>query len=130
MNIKFLILLAFYFLPKIVLCQSEYLTKSTSDLTKFFLKTDPLDDSLEYIIRKAIIYASKQPSEKEIKNTPAKLWLLRIYFYKSKRSKPLMLIERNGKNLFVEYEPVKTFESDEEALEFAKKKNIKDIELE
>lgn len=43
--------------------------------------------------------------------------------------RPLLLLERNGKKFFVEYEPIKFFETESEAAEFAKANGITDIEL-
>jgi hypothetical protein len=88
------------------------------------------DDSTELIIRRAIIYTRKFPSEDEIKNTKAELWLLRIYFGRGVQARPVLLLRRDGKKFFVEYDTVRKFESQEEALKFANENDIKDIELE
>jgi hypothetical protein len=84
----------------------------------------------EYIIRKILIYKGKRPTEEELKETKAKLWLLQIFYKFRGKASRVMQIEREGKKIIVEVEPKKTFADETEALEYAKQNGITDIKLE
>jgi|SRR4030095_10616219 len=89
----------------------------------------PNETGTEYIIRKALLYTGKKPTKKELKNTKPKIWLLKIFYEARGGATRLIQIEREGKSIMVEFQPVRTFENEAEALEYAKEKGITDIDF-
>lgn len=77
-----------------------------------------------YIIRKMKIFNKMNPTEDEIKNTQEKFWLLKLYFYPRNISSPVIEIEKDGEKVFAEYDAIKDFGSEEEAIQFVKENNI------
>ncbi len=84
----------------------------------------------ELIIRKMKYYPKKKIDKEEFKNTPVKYWVLKIFFYPRGIASQVIKITRFGKDKFVEFTGYKSFDTEEEVMEFAKLNNIKDIKLE
>jgi len=84
----------------------------------------------EFIIRKAAIYKGKKPTKEELENTSAKIWLLEVFHKSGPIASRIIEITRNGKKIFLPFEPLRTFDSEEKALEYARQSGITDIELE
>jgi hypothetical protein len=107
-----------YFYPSTGIIKGEEINKPKETLKS------------EYIIRKALLYKGKKPTEEELKNTKAQLWLLQVFYYSRGGAARLIKIERDGKTMMVEFDAVKTFKNEDEALEYAKQNGITDINLE
>lgn len=86
-----------------------------------------VDSSSFYIIRKMKLYKKKRPTDDEIKNETEKIYLLRVYSEKGNIARLVIEIEKNGKKMFLEFDAVRVFKDEDEALEFAKNNGIKDI---
>lgn len=91
----------------------------------------PLDivSDEELIIRKMKYYPKKKIDKEELKNTPVKYWVLKIFYYPRGIASQVIKITRNGKDKFVEFTGYKSFDTEEEVMEFARLNNIKDIKL-
>jgi len=87
-------------------------------------------DSSELIIRKLTIYSGKRPSTEEKENAKEKYWLIRIHFNRGISASRVIDLERDGKKLYLEYDPIMSFETSVEAIEYAKKNGIVDILIE
>jgi len=83
----------------------------------------------EFIIRKAALYKGKKPTKEELENTTAKIWLLEVFHKSGPIASRIIEITRNGKKIFLPFEPLRTFDSEEKALEYARQSGITDIEL-
>jgi hypothetical protein len=84
----------------------------------------------ELIIRKMKYYPKKRIDEEELKNTPMKFWVLKIFYYPRGIASMVIDVERNGEKLIVEFEGYKSFDTEEEVMEFARVNRITDIILE
>lgn len=88
------------------------------------------NDSTELILRKLKIYSGKRPVT-EVKENPKELyWVLRIHFNRRISASRVIDLVRDGKKLYLEYDPVISFETLTEVLDYAEKNGIKDIVLE
>ncbi|MFI5211583.1 MAG: hypothetical protein ACHQIH_01770 [Ignavibacteria bacterium] len=83
-----------------------------------------------FIIRKAQLYKGMKPTKEEIENKGPKLWLIQIYYESRKGASRLMKVMHDGKEIMVQFEPVRTFKDEEEAMKYAKENSITDIKLE
>lgn len=109
---------------------SEYLYSSNSTIKGEDINKSNETLKSEYIIRKALLYKGKKPTDEELKNTKAQLWLLQIFYYSRGGASRIIKIERDGKTMMVEFDAVKTFKDEAEALEYAKLNGITDINME
>jgi hypothetical protein len=89
-----------------------------------------LAGNTELIIRKMKLYPKKRIDEEELKNTPVKFWVLKIFYYPRGIASMVIEVERNGEKLMVEFEGYKSFDTVEEVMEFARVNKITDIKLE
>lgn len=87
------------------------------------------EDSVVYAVKKMIIYNSKKPSKEEIENTVERVWLIRIFLYKGVQARPVIDIVLNGKMKHLEFEPVKAFDTESDALRYADGKEIRNVIL-
>lgn len=84
----------------------------------------------ELIIRKMKYYPKQKFNKEEFDNTPVKYWVLKVMYYHGGMARPVIEVERDGKKMFLEYDAYKSYETEEEVLEFAKVNKITDIILE
>ena len=84
----------------------------------------------EYIIRKALIYKGMKPTKEELEITVPRIWLIEIFYYSTGGASRIMKVSRDGEEITVEYNPVQTFNSESEALEYANRNGITDVKLE
>lgn len=82
------------------------------------------------IVRKMKYYPNKRVDEQELANTPVKYWVLQVYNYHGGIAKPVIEVDLNGEKRFLEYNAYKSFETEEEVLEFARINGVTDIVLE
>lgn len=82
------------------------------------------------IIRKMKYYSNKRVDEQELANTPVKYWVLQVYNYHGGIAKPVIEVNLNGEKRFLEYSAYKSFETEEEVLEFARINGVMDVVLE
>ena len=93
-----------------------------------------MNDSIEDIIR--VIsppHCARGPTRCELckealKNS--KICLLRLYSNGSEVSRPVIEVVREGERMFLPFDVMKYFESKEDALEYAKKHSISDVDIE
>lgn len=115
--------------------------KQVKDYSYLNLSTPSIDGELinpppdmprgetELIIRKMKYYPKQKFNKEEFDNTPVKYWVLTVFFYHGGIARPVIEVERNGKKMFLEYDAYKSFETEEEVLEFAKVNGVTDIVL-
>ena len=60
----------------------------------------------------------------------SKICLLRLYSNGSEVSRPVMEVTREGERMFFPFDVMKYFESKDDALEYAKKHSISDVDIE
>lgn len=82
------------------------------------------------IIRKMKYYPKKRIDEQELANTPVKYWVLQVYNYYGGVARPVIEVNTGGVKRFLEYDAYKSFDTEEEVLEFAKINGVKDVVLE
>lgn len=115
--------------------------KKVKDYSYLNLNTPSIDGELinpppdmpsgntELIIRKMKYYPKQKFNKEEFENTPVKYWVLKVMYYHGGIARPVIEVERDGKKMFLEYDAYKSFETEEEVLEFAKVNGITDIIL-
>ncbi|MBS1514296.1 MAG: hypothetical protein JSS63_04665 [Bacteroidetes bacterium] len=98
------------------------------------LMNAPKDDfpigSEELIIRKMKYYPKQKFVQEEYDKIPVKYWVLKVYYYPGGIARQMIEVERNGKKSMLEFDAYKSFDTEEEVLEFAKVNGITDIKLE
>lgn len=112
---------------KLVLTRQNYYIHSSNELM-YGLENQPVNKSY-YVIRKAMMYKGMKPTKEELKNKEPHLWLLQVFFKSRIGASRTMKIVMDGKEILVQYQPVRTFKDEAEALEYAKENSITDIKL-
>lgn len=82
------------------------------------------------IIRKMKYYPKQKFIQAEYDAIPVKYWALRVFNYSTGIGRPLIKVSFLGEADMLEYEGYKSFDTKEEALEFAKVNGITDVVLE
>lgn len=110
----------------------SYLNLNTPSIDGELINPPPdmLRGETELIIRKMKYYPKQKFNKEEFDNTPVKYWVLKVMYYHGGIARPVIEVERDGKKMFLEYDAYKSFENEEEVLEFAKVNWITDIILE
>ncbi len=110
----------------------SYLNLNTPSIDGELINPPPdmLRGETELIIRKMKYYPKQKFNKEEFDNTPVKYWVLKVMYYHGGMARPVIEVERDGKKMFLEYDVYKSFETEEEVLEFAKVNKITDIILE
>ncbi len=84
----------------------------------------------QLVIRKMKYYPKEKFDQAEYDETPVKYWVLTVFMYHTGMAHQTMEIEYLGRKMNVEFEGYKSFDTEEEVMEFAKANNISDIKLE
>jgi hypothetical protein len=113
---------------KLVLTRQNYYTNSSNEYM-YGLENQP-GIKKYYVIRKATLYKGMKPTKEELENNGPQLWLLQVFFESRIGASRTMKIVKDGKEIIVQYDAVRTFKNDEEALEYAKENSITDVKLE
>jgi hypothetical protein len=82
------------------------------------------------IIRKMKFVPKKRVDEEELAKIPVKYWVLQVYNYHGGIARPVIEVNTGGVKRYLEFDAYKSFETEAEALEFAKLNSITDIVLE
>jgi hypothetical protein len=82
------------------------------------------------IIRKMKFVPKKRVDEEELAKISVKYWVLQVYNYHGGIARPVIEVNIGGEKRFLEYDAYKSFDTEAEALEFAKLNSITDIVLE
>lgn len=86
--------------------------------------------SEELIIRKMKFYPKQKFVQEEYDKIPVKYWVLKVLYYPGVIARQVIEVERDGKKRMLEFDAYKSFDTEEEVLEFAKVNGITDIKLE
>ncbi|MBN8571320.1 MAG: hypothetical protein J0M18_16990 [Ignavibacteria bacterium] len=89
-----------------------------------------IDSPTMLILRKMKYYPKQKFVQEEYDATPVKYWVLKVFMYHTGIARPMIEIDFLGNKSMEEYEGFKSFDTEEEALEFAKVNNVMDIILE
>ncbi|RPI16202.1 MAG: hypothetical protein EHM58_12450 [Ignavibacteriae bacterium] len=123
-NTKCLLKLTYIDNKKIIFEKQDSYFYSSGDVIPGELINAPVTEDLyKLIIRRAPKQKSMKAPESE-----EKISLLKIYFkVKEHATRPTIEYEENGVKTWLVYDVIRTFESEEEALNYAKENNITDI---
>jgi hypothetical protein len=96
------------------------------------LKTDPIkyEPGEMLIIRKMRYYPKQKLDTEEYMNTPVKYWVLRVYKAPMGIARQMIEVEQDGPKVMLEYDAYKSFDTEEEVMEFAKVNGVTDVVLE
>lgn len=114
----------------LVLTRQNFFIHSSNEEIKGIDNPPNVISISHFIIRKAQLYKGMKPTKEEIENKGPKLWLIQIFFKSRGIASRTMKVMLAGKMVTVEFEPVRTFKDEEEALGYAKENSITDIKLE
>ena len=109
----------------------SYLAKTETYGERISLPKDDLPIGMEeLIIRKLKFYPKQKFVQEEYDKIPVKYWVLKVLYYHGGIARQMIEVERDGKKRMLEFDAYKSFDTEEEVLEFAKVNGITDIKLE
>jgi hypothetical protein len=114
----------------LVLTRQNFFIHSSNEEIKGLDNPPNVISISHFIIRKAQLYKGMKPTKEEIENKGPKLWLIQIYYESRKGASRLIKVMHEGKEIMVQFEPVRTFKDEEEALKYATENSITDIKME
>jgi len=86
--------------------------------------------TVQYVIRKMKYYPKQKFNQAEYDAVPVKYWVLKVFNYPTGEAHMMIEVTVLGEKSFQEYEGYKSFDTEAEALEYAKANGITDIKLE
>lgn len=114
----------------LVLSRQNYYIHSSIEEIKGLNNLPNIISKSYFVIRKAQLYKGMKPTKEELESKGPKLWLIQIFFKSRGIASRSMKVMLAGKMVTVEFEPVRTFNDEDEALVYAKENSITDIKLE
>ncbi|MBS1494475.1 MAG: hypothetical protein JST55_13250 [Bacteroidetes bacterium] len=106
----------------------SYLNPNTPSIDEALINPPPMGMT-QLIIRKMKYYPKQKFNQEEYNATPVKYWVLKIFFYPTGMVHQMIELTILGYKSMYEFEGYKSFDTEAEALEFAKVNGITDIVL-
>lgn len=108
----------------------SYLNGNSNIPGELYNAPKEMTGTVQYVIRKMKYYPKQKFNQVEYDAVPVKYWVLKVFTYPTGEAHMMIEVTVLGEKSFHEYEGYKSFDTEAEALEYAKTNGITDIKLE